>query len=168
MERWGPDNWPSGAEVQDATGRLGEGVNPEGELNLESVLVGMAAAPFLQAVVTEFGNRVAVTVGETLTAAINRIKRSRHEQEAPEVQFIESSGWIVMIEPGTSIDALDRLMHPGLRGATTHDYRDKLVQNYVIAWRDDDWRFLPVTNVSIEGFHWNAETRQWETERQEG
>ncbi|GGV72412.1 hypothetical protein GCM10010277_85330 [Streptomyces longisporoflavus] len=45
-----------------------------------------------------------------------------------------------------------------------NDFRDKLVENYVIAWRDNDWRFVAVATVSIDGFQWNSESGQWEAE----
>ncbi|MGW6316622.1 hypothetical protein [Streptomyces sp. NPDC055099] len=127
----------------------------------------MAAAPFLQAIFSELGNRVGITVGGTLEDAVSRLRRLRgdrqedHESTADQkIEFVECAGWIVMIEPDVPVEALGHLY--GIRGATVHDFREKLVENYVIAWRDDAWRFVPVTEVTVEGYQWNGETSQWE------
>ncbi len=143
------------------------------QLNWEGVLVGMAAAPFLQALAAQMAsnlaNRISVSAEETASELYRRIVRARlgradsGEPAPPNVEFVHLAGWTVMIEPGVPLEAVRSL--DGLRASTIHDDRDGWTQNYVIAWRDDQWRFLPVADITLQGHRWNRETGQWELEQ---
>ncbi|GGV72414.1 hypothetical protein GCM10010277_85340 [Streptomyces longisporoflavus] len=123
MDEVSPERREGATPVPGSTGPTDHETNPTGQLNLESILAGMAAAPFLQAIFSELGNRVGVTVGVTLEDTLSRLRRMRgggqedHESTAEQkIEFVECAGWIVMIEPGVPVEALAGLHQ--IRGAT--------------------------------------------------
>ncbi|MFD7068492.1 hypothetical protein ACFV97_14855 [Streptomyces sp. NPDC059913] len=140
-----------------------------GQLSLESVFVGMAAAPFLQALVTNLGTKAGVAIGETTDQLVKRLlhrfRSERHPREGdppspplPPVELVNAMGWTVVIEQDLPEEAIRKLHN--IRGATVHDLR--MDPPPILLWRENRWRIYYASVDTIAELGWNDESRTFE------
>ncbi|MFE4333944.1 hypothetical protein ACFRQM_32380 [Streptomyces sp. NPDC056831] len=138
-----------------------------GQLSLDSVFVGLAAAPFLQALVTHLGTKAGIAIGETADQLVRRLMRrdfplqipaEEGESSPPPIELVNAMGWTVVIEEGLPSEAIRALLN--IRGATVHDLR--MDPPPILLWRENSWRIYYAGENAIAELGWNNEIGAFE------
>jgi hypothetical protein len=148
------------------------------------LIVGaLAAAPFLQAVATHFGNRFAGALDEGTRTAVRRLLR-RQVEESREVQGLQGDvqsvtlrtehGWLISISEDLPAEAVAQLIvlcsadppTGKLEGTYRHDeWRDaELPRVGIIAWNRSVWRTATFVRGRVKAFAWDAAENCWTNE----
>lgn len=135
------------------------------------VLVAVAAVsatPFLQAVATHFGNRLAGTIDESTRAAFRRFLR-RDVAELPDgdeaapglgpIVLTTDRGWIVKLELDTPPEAMAQLQR--IQHGPDPELELASFPTPQLAWRDSAWRLRGVHGGVIVEWSWDTEGATW-------
>jgi hypothetical protein len=150
-----PENW---IRVADVSGTVVVGNQNN---VMFSVAAGMAAAPFLQAIATHFGTKLAGQIDEATRVAVRRFLR--RESAHVQVSLTEShdaislrteAGWSLRVPVDIPAEALGQLLT--LQGAPHPALSSTPVP--VLKWRESAWWVVGVNNGLIVEHRWSPET----------
>jgi hypothetical protein len=129
-------------------------------------LVGAAtaAAPFLQAVATHFGNRFATGLDNSTRRALRRFLRrelrrqnAQSSDQARKIKLRTGDGWEIKISTDIPAEALAQLL--ALQDAT-HPELDPH-PTPCLDWTASSWQVKGVRNGALVEHTWNAESGRW-------
>lgn len=123
----------------------------------------MAAAPFLQALATHFGTKLAGTIDETTRAAVRRFLRRQSDEpwrtsERPRpISLRTERGWMLTLDSDLPAEALGQLLV--VEAATPPDLADEPPPH--LSWAQTAWRLVGVKDGTIAELAWDHEANHW-------
>ncbi|MGW3657095.1 hypothetical protein ACWD6R_16000 [Streptomyces sp. NPDC005151] len=119
----------------------------------------LAAAPFLAAVATHFGNRLAGRLDDATRSAVRRfLRRQARQLGGVESRYIElrtEQGWRITFSPSVPAEALGQLPDLCAADAPQSDIR------FVISWRIEGWTCFGAIDGEFVSYRWDAEEKRW-------
>ncbi|WP_048579566.1 hypothetical protein [Streptomyces viridochromogenes] len=119
----------------------------------------LAAAPFLAAVATHFGNRLAGRLDDATRSAVRRfLRRTARQQTGEERRSIElrtERGWRITFSPSLPAEALGQLPDLCAAESPRSDIR------FVISWRTEGWTCFGALDGEFVSYRWEAEGKRW-------
>jgi hypothetical protein len=127
------------------------------------ISVALAATPFLQAVATHFGTRLAGVIDETTRAAVQRFLRRTatgpgpREESRASIRLTTDNGWSVVLGVDTPAEAIAQLqqIHDGPVPELAESPAPRLV------WREGAWWLQAVREGALVEQTWDAERAIW-------
>ncbi|WP_154685905.1 SCO5717 family growth-regulating ATPase [Streptomyces himastatinicus] len=121
--------------------------------------VATAAAPFISAIATHFGNRLAGAIDEATRTAVRRFLRRQVGQEPGveprRIELRTEQGGRITFSPDLPVEALKQL--PDLCAAEPPQSDIRLV----ISWRSEGWTCFGAIDGEFVSYGWDAESKRW-------
>ncbi|MFH8369408.1 hypothetical protein [Streptomyces sp. NPDC018031] len=175
--------WTKGAAVSDeqlsSQERVDDGIGAyEGSTEsvasvdfVWSVAAGLAVAPFLQAVASHFGNRLAEGLDERTRAAVRLFLR-RSAEEGGDDQDVSGTDQPRLVslstEYGWRLSIPEDLPAEGLLHLFALCKADPPVDRFTagwVYWEGESWRGKALTSAGIVRWVWDPTTQDWVTLR---
>ncbi|MBZ6258137.1 hypothetical protein KVH22_21715 [Streptomyces olivaceus] len=124
------------------------------------VVVAIAAAPFLQAMATYFGNRLAGAVDESTRVGVRRFLRLPRwsQQQDPNFELRTEHGWKVRFSTDLPPEALAQLAQV-CDSELPEGISD--VHGIGIRWSEGKWRMTGTYNFDVSHYWWDADCGRW-------
>lgn len=131
---------------------------------MTSVAIGMAAAPFLQAVASHFGTRLAEAMDDRTRTAVRRfLRRQVEENSDPQIdrdrpRHIElrtERGWFLTFPEDLPAEALAQLVDL----CSTDPPAERTAG--MIDWKSDRWQATAHVDGRFAQYVWDAEANGW-------
>ncbi|WP_416963102.1 hypothetical protein [Streptomyces sp. Agncl-13] len=132
------------------------------------ILTALAAAPFLQAVATHFGNRLAGKIDAATKIAVRRLvtqilpigsprSTTARTPDPRQISLISDKGWEVTIHIDISPAALGQLLE--IEAASLPEVSNSPTPR--LYWHISEWRLAGADGQRMRFYRWDEESKSW-------